>query len=384
MWKPVLVAGLGGLLPTLSRLASTYATDFKTPLPEAGAYIALGLFFVIGAIMAACLRETDIRQAFVLGISAPAIITNTLTGIADGRAAKATAPIAETRTSMRATEMTFDRVLRNIGLPAAQAQTPQDAQAPVKTDFDSRCVSDLTALTVSLVAADDLSNQMPTRENFDVRFIRADGSIDKLIHLRLNDAMTVAIDRRVVSVAYSSGSARGVYRPVPGVSGVLTLVVQVGSKSGFIWALGGRRVFDTVDIKPVWVPTGSQLASRNESALSGKWVLAEWAGEYTWNSMLRTKRMIGLTGELWIHPVREEAYSGVLILCVGDDMKRVVENLRITTNGRSVVMMGQVAVGASRWDDDIFSMLVGEASMEGTVRSALQREKSKVRFVRET
>jgi hypothetical protein len=84
----LILAAMGGLLPTAARLATTYTTAPGTPLPESGLYIGLAIFAVIGAVLAYALSESNARQALVLGIAAPGVITNILAGAQDIRVAQ--------------------------------------------------------------------------------------------------------------------------------------------------------------------------------------------------------------------------------------------------------------------------------------------------------
>lgn len=76
----IVLAGLGGLMPTICKLAATYVTNPEAALPQWNLFFGLGLFFFIGAILAYAFTETDLRRAFILGIAAPAIITNIMAG----------------------------------------------------------------------------------------------------------------------------------------------------------------------------------------------------------------------------------------------------------------------------------------------------------------
>ncbi|WP_126378892.1 hypothetical protein [Desulfovibrio ferrophilus] len=76
-------------MPTLCKLASTYATNPSEPPPEAGLFWALGLFFFIGSVLAIVFGEKEFRQAFIIGVCAPGIITNMMSGVQEGNANRA-------------------------------------------------------------------------------------------------------------------------------------------------------------------------------------------------------------------------------------------------------------------------------------------------------
>lgn len=98
---PAIVAGTGGMLPTLSRLAATYVDNPHTPGPAYGIYLGLGIFFIIGAILAFAFGEKSLRQALIIGISAPALINSIASGLKDAdnapRGQPPTSPAGEER-----------------------------------------------------------------------------------------------------------------------------------------------------------------------------------------------------------------------------------------------------------------------------------------------
>ena len=80
--KPLIASAIGGMSPYLVSLAKNFITskpsqhfsDFVSPL----FFVGLLLLALIGATVAFLLQETDLKKAFVLGISAPALISSTL------------------------------------------------------------------------------------------------------------------------------------------------------------------------------------------------------------------------------------------------------------------------------------------------------------------
>lgn len=80
----MVIGGFGGCLPTLSRTAATFAAAPDTPIPGVGYLFGLLLFFLVGmGISFALNRKRDVRQALLLGIAAPGIITNIVMGVND-------------------------------------------------------------------------------------------------------------------------------------------------------------------------------------------------------------------------------------------------------------------------------------------------------------
>ncbi|KAA0593124.1 hypothetical protein J2848_005222 [Azospirillum lipoferum] len=76
----ILMAGVGGTLPTLARLAGYYSQSTAGPAPGADIYIALGLYFLLGSIVCIGLQQFSLREAMTVGVSAPAIITGFING----------------------------------------------------------------------------------------------------------------------------------------------------------------------------------------------------------------------------------------------------------------------------------------------------------------
>jgi hypothetical protein len=77
---------VGGTLPTLGRIAGTYAANFEAPAPAwLGVFLALSLYAFIGAVIARAMGNGEMKQALIAGIAAPAIITNVFNGVSEGR-----------------------------------------------------------------------------------------------------------------------------------------------------------------------------------------------------------------------------------------------------------------------------------------------------------
>jgi hypothetical protein len=74
------VAMVGGMMPTLCSVGSHYAVQPNAPWPQPGLLIAAVVFAIVGLAAAHGLSPTDRRQAFALGISAPAIIASIISG----------------------------------------------------------------------------------------------------------------------------------------------------------------------------------------------------------------------------------------------------------------------------------------------------------------
>jgi hypothetical protein len=67
----------GGMLPTLGKVAGTFGANFDAPMPNlVGVSIALGLYAILGSIMARVIGNSDLKQAVVAGIAAPAMVVS--------------------------------------------------------------------------------------------------------------------------------------------------------------------------------------------------------------------------------------------------------------------------------------------------------------------
>lgn len=74
---------LGGMCPTLAKLAGSYTANPVQDMPALGVYIGIGLFAILGGIVALGFGTQELRAAIVAGIAAPAIVTNVISGVSD-------------------------------------------------------------------------------------------------------------------------------------------------------------------------------------------------------------------------------------------------------------------------------------------------------------
>jgi hypothetical protein len=77
------------MLPTVGRIAGTYAADFSTPPPAwFGVAMAVALYGFIGAVIARAMGNSDMKQALFAGIAAPAIVLSVLNGATESKNSK--------------------------------------------------------------------------------------------------------------------------------------------------------------------------------------------------------------------------------------------------------------------------------------------------------
>ena len=85
----VVFGALGGMMPTLLRIAASLSGDANAALTElAGAALGTTIYGIVGATLAIVLGKTSTYDAFVTGIAAPAIVASMIHGatdIGDGR-----------------------------------------------------------------------------------------------------------------------------------------------------------------------------------------------------------------------------------------------------------------------------------------------------------
>ena len=77
---------MGGVLPTIAKIASGFAANFDAPFPNAvGVLIALGGYAFLGAVIGRAMGNPDMKQALIAGIAAPAILTNVVNGVSESK-----------------------------------------------------------------------------------------------------------------------------------------------------------------------------------------------------------------------------------------------------------------------------------------------------------
>jgi hypothetical protein len=78
---------VGGILPTLGKIAGAIGVHFEPPELSSfwGVVVALAIYAFIGSVMARAMGETEMKQALIAGIAAPAILTNVFNGATEGK-----------------------------------------------------------------------------------------------------------------------------------------------------------------------------------------------------------------------------------------------------------------------------------------------------------
>lgn len=213
---------LGGVCPSLAKLAAAYATQVGLQMPEVGVYVGLVLFAILGAIVAVGFGAENRRAAIIAGIAAPAIVTNVLAGAA-----------AQTQQQRDVSGL--------LGVSAAYAQS-SDVQK-----------SDGGPATIVIVPR--ISNGgVPLRERVHVDWSAASGA-------RLSaSAQSVEVDEEQTLVIPEGATAVEIQGRTVGLEDILRnggrVNLRVETRPTFAgdlhWALGGARDYSirSVEILP--------------------------------------------------------------------------------------------------------------------------------------
>jgi len=225
--NPILIGGaLGGILPTLAKLASTYVTVPTTPLPEYGLLFGVLLFAVIGAVIAFATGQSEIRQAMIAGIAAPGIITNLVAGATAPTAAPSSPPAVHS-------------MLNILGTAMAQP-VPASPGTPPAGGIHTIVIDPKVTGGLPLNAQIPLSAEIPGVNN-TTQTVRI-GTINSL-----SGTTTYSIPATAKNLKIGGKSV-----PLSGNQTTIQLDVTTKSSAGsdFLWALGGHRSYQVQSIAP--------------------------------------------------------------------------------------------------------------------------------------
>jgi sporulation protein YlmC with PRC-barrel domain len=227
----LILAGIGGMIPTISRLASTYVTDPTTPLPEPGLYFGLFLFFIIGSVLAVAFSETNLRQAFIIGVCAPGIITNIVAGVNDAKSATQTVDLFR---------------MRSISSAYAQTQTSASTTlAGSANEADTNSIQ-IPAQKKILIKSQLVGASSWDEENISIYLavIGKDGSRKSMYRfpaIKGNIEIRIPEESSAIYIS-ASGSATKIQLPENDYSeAVIHTHIVVEGKNDFLWALGAKR-----------------------------------------------------------------------------------------------------------------------------------------------
>ena len=231
----IILAGVGGIIPTVSRLASTYVTDPSTPMPEPGLYFGLLLFFMIGAVLAFAFSETNIRQAFILGVCAPGIITNIVAGFNDANSSKKTtlnvAPFISSAYAQDNMPASHDLLQTNSTSESVSTDIPK--KIVINTNLSGAGAWDIRNINIAITAI----RKDGTKENIAIF-----PAYQKSLEFKVPDSTTTVQIRAGEFVSQIS------LPDVEFTNATINSHVRVEGKHDFLWALGANRMPKIVSV----------------------------------------------------------------------------------------------------------------------------------------
>jgi hypothetical protein len=221
---------VGGMSPTVAKLAATYAAAPETPPPGFGLLIGLLLFAFLGGIVGLAFGQLQFRQAFIAGIAAPGIITNVLAGTS----LQQTAPPVRT--------------------PVAVVSEPTDppAPAPLTRGIATAQAQPATAAAQSITIVPRVTGGLPQKIEIPVTAVVAQpGGGDREVRiatitsLSTPTVVSVPPNTRELSIQGKrlDMTAVGAKRTI-----ALTVVTRAGVASDLQWALGGQRSYSIQEL----------------------------------------------------------------------------------------------------------------------------------------
>ncbi len=243
-------AGFGGLLPTTAQLAASYAAQPDQPLPHWHILFAIALFFCIGAVLSVAFnKEADFGKAIVIGISAPAIITNIINGAASG-ALRAPQPVPPKVVGQLSHEGK-SWVPAFVSSAFAQ-QTPQSGSL----------VADNTSGRKSIILAITYAGQgRPENGVLTITAIGKDGSTTPLGTFGLSQFAALPVPSETEKLLIQAGNSfsrelvlwpRGEGPPSFAVN--VRLIGKTTGTGDVFWALGAERKTVAVDADITTIP----------------------------------------------------------------------------------------------------------------------------------
>lgn len=229
----IIFAGLGGTMPTLCRLASTYATDPGANPPGLGVYIGLLLFFAIGSILAGAFSESDLKKAFIIGVSAPGIITNIASGVSDASSDQA-------------------KLYNGIVNTAYAAEVPVPNSLPPAQNSNQP-----KKITINTYSKGGTNNDMQhnflvavKNKNREERIVGMFGeqSYNSNSTNKNNNFFNLPIGTTEI-VIYAKGFTKVISVPNKEFStATIALIFYVQTKNDFLWSIGAKRGFEVANI----------------------------------------------------------------------------------------------------------------------------------------
>lgn len=250
----IILAGFGGMLPTTAQLAASYAAVPEQPLPHWHFLLAVALFFCIGAVLSIAFnKEADLGKAIVIGISAPAIITNIINGATSGLS-KAPQPVPQ-----RVGQLSHDG---KSWLPAFVSS------AFAQQNPSSGSLADNTSGRKSIVLTTAYAGQgRPENGVVTITAIAKDGSTKPLGAFGLSQFVVLPVPGDAEKLRIQAGSSFSrelvLWPQSEGPPSFAVNVRLIGKTSGagdVLWALGAERKTSAVDADITTIPLSSYAA----------------------------------------------------------------------------------------------------------------------------
>jgi hypothetical protein len=221
---------LGGIMPSLLRLAASLSGDVNAPLP--GLAIALGIaaYGIVGATLAIVLGKTSTYDAFVTGIAAPALLASMIHGATDDTQNHQT-----TRQSLQAAPAHV-----SIGIPAWQIITsalaqpaPTGGPGPSVTIYPKVTGGMPTEVEIRIEAQMNAGNKVP---------------VETLRNVSAPQTVKLPPNTKAVWIGGQQVNLKG-----PNTAVDLNATTRPSFGSGVLFALGGPRPqrveISTIDVK---------------------------------------------------------------------------------------------------------------------------------------
>lgn len=220
-----LMAAIGGILPTACKLGATYVSHPETPLPSMGLFVGLLIFAVIGVVLCIAFRQTELHRALIIGIAAPGLITN----IVSGAAAATLSPDGEGVKAQSAIGLPIGFTENGIARPPTSSRGKGHfflAEGPRQVRIDSLVTNDISI-----------------RGRIDVS-VKVRGALQPrpVGSLPARGAISVNLPRNAKRLIFTAAGKRTEVAIPRGAFDVQLHVYAASSwKKDFRWALGGRR-----------------------------------------------------------------------------------------------------------------------------------------------
>lgn len=247
-WLCILLAGIGGTLPTLSRLAASLIGTQQADLPVPSFYVGLVIYFVIGAVMCCAMKERALKGALYAGIAAPAVIVSGAYGLHGEKSGQRTDDRQTSRPMV--VQPSADARPAGIGLlellvPPAHAGNAH--ATPVQTclhEPSSGATAPKAANVYSYKVHIDWSGatgwDMGSANAWTLRVACTQGDVS--FELRDLQSFAFQTTRPVVRVQLDPrrGTVRTVSLPDNNEGGTIQLKMAIETKKDIFWALGGQ------------------------------------------------------------------------------------------------------------------------------------------------